>query len=223
MKNGPQPLFSAFHAQVTSDGNLSLTLPPNIYGNITVRVLLVEDASATTQDPHVDTDTYKSTTADVTVSIWRIPPLLGFEILPYYSALESTGSHYINITDIIGTTAPLFTVTFSNPRVFRLSPTASCSSSDVRTCTLSFELAESSHGTCTISLEMSGQGLGTMGGGKADTKVMVLKVFPLPIILGVSPAVCSHRGGARVMPLTPSLPRFFSPSISHTHTRIHLR
>jgi len=180
-----QDVFASFRAQVASDGSLSLTVPPFLYGIITLRVHLEEDFPSAV-----------SAVDKVHITIWRIPPALSFELISFYAAVESTtGVHRMDLANVTGTENATFSVVISNPSIFKNPPSAGCTDAQ---CHLVFELAALRHGTSTLSVTLSGASEGSESTASPLTKVLVLKVLPSPIITKVSPEVIHPRGGARV-------------------------
>ena len=192
--------FSGFVASATANGDLSLHVPASVHGNLTLHVRLEEEALAAHSDREGSTNTVTSNSTSIALTIWPIPPLLDFNMLPFFSAVESSGMHTVNITNITGTAHPEVTIAVSNLRLFKTPPTTACRDHSAPGCSLMFAFADLVHGTSTMSVTLSQlkPDNDAVGDSEPITKVLVLKIFPQPVIQSVRPGVCSHRGGCRV-------------------------
>ena len=209
LDNGNHEVFTNFTAAVVGTGDLALSLPPALYGNITLSVTVEEDLSdipccwhnasgtACPYDSYRNSSgaSFRSEPLQLRLSVERTPLLADFVMLSYFAALESSGVHNVSIDNITGTSFPRFTVTASNPKLFRAHPEASCIDGPF-TCSLRFELAETVHGTSTMTVQMAG--IDPNHTVIERTKVLVFKVIPNPVVQRVLPAIGRLQGGAKV-------------------------
>jgi hypothetical protein len=192
--------LSGFIAMASTGGDLFFHVPASVYGNLTLYVHLKEEAPTQHSKSDNSTETFSSIPVSLAVTIWPIPPLLDFEMPLFLSAVESSGIHTVNITNITGTARPEITIAVSNVRLFKTLPSTACLERSPDSCSFMFEFADLMHGTATMSVTLSQLNLDSNPVGESEpiTKVLVLKIFPQPVIQSVRPRVCSHRGGCPV-------------------------
>jgi hypothetical protein len=192
--------LSGFVAMASKGGDLVFHVPASVYGNLTLYVRLKEEAPTQHTKSDNSTETFSSIPLSLAVTIWPIPPLLDFDMPLFLSAVESSDIHTVNITNITGTVRPEITIAVSNLRLFKTLPSTACLQRSPDSCSFRFEFADLMHGTATMSVTLSQLNLDNnpLGESEPITKVLVLKVFPQPVIQSVRPRVCSHRGGCRV-------------------------
>ena len=205
LEKGHDDAFESFQASITKDGNMSLVLPASLYGSITLKIVLQDDGSASgaTAD-----DNSESFPRYLKLEIARIPTVLSFDFAyEFLSAIEHASDlegdqaalYSVNMINISGTKYPLFEVTYTNGKIFREPPKATCDSVgalNLDSCNLLFHLAVASHGTSTLSVKMSTSNKDFVA--IPSTKVFVVKVLPQPVIESVSPAFSHLSGGVRV-------------------------
>jgi len=150
-----------------------------LYGIITLSVHLEEDFPLAV-----------SAVNKVPITIWRIPPVLSFELISFSTAVETTtGIHRMDLANVTGTENATFSVVISNPSIFENPPSARYTDAQ---CHLVFELAVLRHGTSTLSVTLSGVSKGSESTASPLTKVLVLKDFRSPIITKVSSEVTQY-------------------------------